>query len=378
MQSMSEALINDENLAPTMATDSATLLLGKSDIDDPVRMAAAVVDGLRTSVASVIGAGVLVLEAIGRYRGNREWEDAFLGDLVAGDVLPKAEALLGFSSPKLCKLASIGKHAGLLLRPDVFPLLPVGYSVVYGATVLFKALDGDEEARAIELARILGGCDGPLSREFLAEATKELRRKSQVTPPPVAVDPARTPAGESVDADAAATKPNDLGGDADLNDIGEEPALAGLLLLTPSSDDFRLLGETYTTADVLELALPLHVSVAPKAAVVIFGQVRDLATIQNVLLPLCGFSGRPRVLLLRRPSSPDVTTAHVVVLADRGGMRLEAIADLWDAGLVDPIAIATRLAPETIDRLHAFASTKTAGWQCRVGDETWVGGRPSL
>lgn len=76
-----------------------------------------------TRLEFLIGACVLVRDAIDAYRGHREREDAFLAILVEGRVLPRAEAQLGFASPKLSKLRAVGDHADILRHPDVFPLL---------------------------------------------------------------------------------------------------------------------------------------------------------------------------------------------------------------------------------------------------------------
>ena len=248
----------------------------------------------------------------------------FLAVLVAGRVLPQAEALLGFSgSPKISKFRAIGAHATILLRPDVLPLLANadGYSVVYAVVVVYAALPGDEEAKVAELVRILAACPGTPTREFLAEAKKAVERRARAAAKPgVAQRPDRRCSRHGADRGRSRN-----GG----------PAAQTCCWLRPAADDFRLLAEDYPGADALERCLPLHELVAEKAAVIVFGQLHHLATIQNVLLPLAGFNGRVRVLLARRPAGPDVTEADIIVLAERGGMRLAAIEDLWD-GPIDP------------------------------------------
>jgi hypothetical protein len=350
---------------------TAELLLGKTsateiaaampvDAVDPAREAELVVADLGASTESLIAACVRVRDAIERYRGNRELEDAFLGVLVAGRVLPQAEALLGFSgSPKLSKLRAIGDHATVFLRPDVLPLLTNadGYSVVYAMVLVYEALDGDEEAKVAELVRILSECPGTPTRESLAQAKKDVERRARAGTKP------GSPAGSTGGAPTLGPA------DADIDAGGQ---LADLLLLTPTAADWRLLAETYPAADVLERCLPLHELVAPRAALIIFAQVHDLATIQNVLMPLAGFNGRLRVLLARPPARPDVTAADIIVTADRGGMQLTAIEDLWAGAPIDLHAIAARLAPEAVEKIHAFAPAPAAGWRCLVADATWT------
>jgi hypothetical protein len=363
---------------------TAELLLGKTsataiaaamplDVVDPAREAELVVADLGASTEALIGACVRVRDAVERFRGDREREDAFLGGLVGGRVLPQAEAMLGFSgSPKLCKFRSIGDHATILLRPKLLSLLTNadGYSVIYGVVLVFEAIPGDEEAKVAELVRILSACPGTPSREFLAEAKKDVERRARAATKPAAPS---TSTGDS---------PAPVLADTNINADPKVGPLADLLLLlvTPGPDDWRLLRETYPDERTLSRSLPLHELVGPRAAVIIFGQVRDLATIQTILLPLCGFAGRfPQLLLARRPSGPDVTGAGVIVTAVRGGMRLAAIEDLdlWNGDSIDPIATAARLAPEAVERVHAFAPAKAAGWRCLIGDATWTE-RPSL
>jgi len=97
--------------------------------------------------------------------------------------------------------------------------------------------------------------------------------------------------------------------------------------------------------------------------------------IENKLLPLCGFRRLSRVLLAQRPTSPDITDAEIIIMAERGKMRLSPPEDggwLDDAGPIDSLAIAARLCPDASSRLQVFAPAQADGWRCLVGDDSWA------
>jgi len=81
------------------------------------------------------------------------------------------------------------------------------------------------------------------------------------------------------------------------------------------------------------------------------------------------------VLLTRRPTSPDVTEAEVVVIAGVGSAQVSVPPELGfleDGRTIDPIALAERLLPEAKHRLFAFASKKVEGWECIDPAASWA------
>jgi hypothetical protein len=377
----------------TMTTDfDSEFLLGKTEVDgdqafsdwkprdmDPVQEAKQVIADLGAGTRSEIDAYVRIRDAVEAFTGHRQSEDRFFAALVEGHVLPKAEADLGFSSPKLSKLCTIGDCGDMLLRPDVLPFLRPGYSVLYATVLLYEDIPGDgEEAKARELVRILSECEGPLTRDYLTDARRGvIRRARTMAKTPAGVDHGDvadpSPIEKALATPAVPLVQEEL---ADLTSIITAGNKADLLLVTPSAATWRLLSESYPDPRALERALPLHEAVAPKAAVVILAQVHNLAVAQNVLMSLCGFSGQARVLMLRRPGSPDVTQALIMVAAARDGMTLAPIVN-WLEEPFDLPTIARTLVPEATNKLHAFAPAIIPDWCCLVDDATWAE-RPSL
>src|SRR5262249_16686190 len=92
--------------------------------------------------------------------------------------------------------------------------------------------------------------------------------------------------------------------------------------------------------------------------------------IVNVLLPICGFPRPSRILLVRRPTSLDVTDAEVLIMAERGEMRLSPPEDWLVEGkeMIDAPALAARLHPAPSRQAQVFAPARTGGWR-RLG---WV------
>jgi len=147
------------------------------------------------------------------------------------------------------------------------------------------------------------------------------------------------------------------------------------LLLTPKPKDLAFLRADYSDHSTLERCLPSLKLIEHSAAVVIVTRISDLPVMANVVLPLCGFRRLSRVLLARRPTSPDVTDAEVIVTAKRGDMRLSPPEDgIWldNADPITPSEIAVRLFPAASRRLHVFASGQADGWRCLVGDDSWA------
>jgi hypothetical protein len=354
------------------------ILPGENDRDDNVGFAREQADravaALRAGTGAVIGACALIARGIDRFSGRREMEDAFSAGLLAGRLLTEEQASMGLEaaakgSSKLCMLRKVGEHASLLLRADTLPLLEPGYSVLYHSTVLYGLLPGEEDAKGKEFVRILEGCPGRLSRGFLSEQIRALKRSSKA---------AKSKADGALQGRQSQDDPAE---EQDGLATAEVDQKYDLMLLTPRRADFHQLGANYPDQGALARALNLHEQVADKAAAVILARLDDLPVIINVLLPACGFPARgSHLLLARRPQSPDVTSAEVIVVAERGMKQLNVLEDSkWfeDDEVIDPLAIADALVPAATNKLHAFASDEAPGWRSLIGDATWAD-KPSL
>ena len=114
-------------------------------------------------------------------------------------------------------------------------------------------------------------------------------------------------------------KPHDLWGTG---------ACFDLVLLTPSERDLKHLRADYAGAQTLKNCLPPHAHLEGNAAIVVAAKIPDLPVIADVLLLLAGFKRPTRVLLARRPASPDVSDAEVLIAAERGDIEVECAGRL--------------------------------------------------
>ena len=146
------------------------------------------------------------------------------------------------------------------------------------------------------------------------------------------------------------------------------------MVLTPTPNDLRLLGADYPDLETLERDLPIFKLVDEGAVVVIVARETDRTVIENKLLPLCGprVSGVLRVLLVRRPASPDITDAEVIIIAHRRDVQPCMPENAWfdDAGPFDPLAVAEALCPGAARKGHVFARAPTEGWRCLIGEKS--------
>jgi hypothetical protein len=330
---------------PHLAADAADERLNF----DPKTEARLIADDWQGSVKSLISACVRIRRVILKGRGDQEYLKALLTALVDGRVLSRAEARLGMAAPKLSKLLKIGQSADLLRRSEIAQFLMPSYTTIYQLLVLSETLPDDHKEQKIQaLISILTACPGEISREYLIEATRRLKRENVVA----AVNGIRHPEHSPIEPKSR-----------DLLEAGEQ---FDLLLLTPSKRDLRLLRADYSDG-TLERCLPLFKLIQESAAAVIAAQIADFPLVGNVILPLCGFQRPSGVLLTRRPTSPDISEAEILITAERGGMRLVPPEDgLWldKAGPADASAIATRLCPDASRKLHVFASAQADGWFC--------------
>lgn len=364
----------------TSSMPGNALLLGKSQLGsaapaakghanlDPAAEASLVAADWHRSAESLILACTRIKDAFLTFGNEQALLKAFITGLVDGRVLSRAEAKLGRAAPKLSKLIKIGDQADLLRRTEIFPFLGPSYTTIYHVTVLFEKLPkGDEEQTIKELERILAKCPGELSRDYLIEETSRLKK---------GLKPKRS-AATGVTAARVSGEPPAAQKPRDLIAAGEE---FDLLVLTPREKDLAHLRADYSDGSTLARCLPLHRLTAHDAAAIIMARMSDVPVIEDKLLPLCGFRRLSRVLLVQRPTCPDVTDAEVMITAEHGEMRLNPPEDgNWfdDAGPIDSLAIAARLFPATSRRLHVFAPAQADGWHCLVGDGSWAE-RPSL
>ena len=134
-----------------------------------------------------------------------------------------------------------------------------------------------------------------------------------------------------------------------------------LVLLTPDRGrDLRRLNEDYV--DRPRYSQLFHDLVAEEATAVVVARLADLPVIENKLLPILGFPGPSRVLLVREPIGWDVTDAEVLVVAHRGAAA-STVDFRWlsSTGVLDVISAAELLVPEAKQKLHLFAQRGLSG-----------------
>ena len=340
------------------------LLLGKSELGsaahdakghanlDPAAEASLVAADWHRSTESLILACTRIKDAFVTFGTDQALLKAFIAGLVDGHVLSTAEARLGRAAPKLTKLIKIGEHADLLRRKQISPFLVPSYTTIYQLVVLAEKLPKDEQG-INELVRIMAKCPDELTREYLIEETRRLKRTRSMA--------------KDLTAARIKSEPVTEQKSSNLTQSGEQ---FDLLLLTPKQKDLAFLRADYADGSTLERCLPLLRLIDHSAAVVIVTRISDLPVIANILLPICGFPRPSRVLLVRRPTSLDVTDAEVLVMAERGEMRLSPPEDWLVDGkeTIDAPAIAARLYPAASRKAHVFAPAQMDGWR-RLG---WV------
>jgi hypothetical protein len=348
-------VIEASNVTPISAAPfplgAAKFLPGKSEA---AVEGALVVSGFRSGVRAVIDACVRTAETIRRFRDDSSAIDDFMAVLVDGNIISRSEARLGLASSKLSKFRTIGDHAELLCRDEILDHLEPGYTLIYQVVVLYNALEGDAEARFRGLVRILQA-ERPISREVLIAQTESAKRAK------------RGPAAAKPDFNSAGAA----------NEIGKNGAKVSeqfeLLLVTlDSRADLRGLRDDH--ADHPPPCLRIGERMAEQAVAVVVARLADLPTVENKLLPGCGFSGVARVLLLRDPIDPDVTDAQVVVVAERGqgeSVNLANFRWLPHDDTLEAVYLASRLVPDARKKLHLFAAAESEGWCSIVGDANW-------
>jgi hypothetical protein len=321
---------------------------------DIVGDAERVVSGLRSGVRAVIDACVLTATTCGRFPRSI---DAFMDVLVDGNIISREERKLGTASPKLSKLRTIGNHAALLNRHDIFPHLVTGFTLLHQLLVLYKNVEGDDEdARVSKLLDIIK-VQPTLSMDFLkrqTEIAKERRKSKEAA--------TSKPAGNhGTERDAVATD-STAANDHDL------------ILLTPSHRDIRKLRDDYFEEGDHPRCLRVHEQANGDAVAIVIARIVDFPIIATRLLPFCGFDGPMKVICLREDVNRDITDAEVLIIAERGRMRLEMPANFaWptEGEPIDAASIAARLFPDAASRLHVFAPRETEGWTSVSETASW-------
>jgi hypothetical protein len=83
-----------------------------------------------------------------------------------------------------------------------------------------------------------------------------------------------------------------------------------------------------------------------------------------------GLSKVGQINLLQQPLHPDVSDEYLLVVASRGAAEPLALNE-WARG-ADIRSLATKIVPGAGHKLHIFADTIAAGWECLVGESNWV------
>jgi hypothetical protein len=330
------------------APDSAADELSQCE-SDPAGEGTRVVQGLRSGARAIINACVVVASTVRRHEKDRASIDKFIGALVDGNVVSQAEARMGLASPKVSKLRTIGDHATLLLREDIFQHLSPSYSLMHLACVLFSSLIGNEEARVGELVKIFAR-EGTLSRNFLEDQIKQVKSKS-VPKTSTSNGPLKRTADKNAEVSSHA------------HDV---------VFLEPNDRDIRRLNDDYP--DELPPCLRVNELIAEDASAIVITRLIDLPIVVNKLLPYCGFDCPSRIMLAQDPNSRDVTNAEIVMVAVRGQKRFDLPENFAWPPIGEPIdinSIVAALVPDVENKLHIFASDETEGWSSVIGEANW-------
>lgn len=322
----------DEAFQRPQNDDSAALSLVQEAVSLAQQVAAHALGGAKAMIAGC----VLVAKALDRFPQGSAARKAFIDALVHQNVIPRRSSRIGeFDLSKLSMLRKIGENAALLLSEDLIAHLQPGYSVLYHMVRYYEVLDGDHASRIARLADAFSR-EGHLTRDFLSARIKEAEKRHATKPPP------------AFDA---------------LEKSGE---LFDLIHAVPTPTDLKRLREHYQSPPP---CLRVYERVAKEATAVILVPLKDLATVEDRLLPGCGFSSVSKVYLVHQPSQADVTDVPVIVVAHRSRQPLVYVD--WELGDLDLDVLVERLAPGARCKLYLFANTETSGFACLIKDANW-------
>jgi hypothetical protein len=330
------------------------LLLGEPDCPlnkDPYGQATAVAEAWGASVHAIIRTGMLIAESLHAFAGDPDRLDAFIIALVEKGVLTPHEARRRHLAPKLVKLRTIGEHQKLLTSSQLAAFLVPSYTTLYQLTVVYGRLpEADEQQRIARLVKIIEGAPDEITRDFLINESARLNKGHRAV---------------------AAIVGGLATADAEIAPQGQPQ----LVLITPDRADERAITMPYATADGLDSRLPIMKDLRDRdeTALVLITTVSAMPLVADALLTLGGFNCRDaRYFLSRPPTSAEIGDETLIVVADRGGLRVDA-PDVWlnTAEADDPRAIAAKLYPDIASRLHVFARDHARGWKCIVGAQNW-------
>jgi hypothetical protein len=381
--------MTDGSMTPVTVPDTASVGSDTSATSDPHRWTgdslyqhtsnaaaegAAVVVGLQSGLYATFDACVAVAEALDRFQGDHLAITAFMRPMAEVNIFSEQEARLGRDSPKLSRLGTVGRCADQLRQPALanyfLEIDSWGYSLLHQATVLLgqmpKGLTDDE--RALGVVEKLRQ-EGVTTRLGMIQLTKKLKNAKR--DPDANRLPARAPTAAS--AIAGSTIAVEETPDT-------QPAEAArcfdLIVATPKRfDNSRLRDPREESLLPRCLCVAARGDVADDAVMIVMTRLSDVTTIEDRILPYCGFEGvRPRVFLLSRPAGSEVTDVQVLVVVERGSsdrVRWETIRWFADNEQVDPLAFAEELVPNANSKLQLFATSETDGWHAIVGDDNW-------
>jgi hypothetical protein len=202
------------------------------------------------------------------------------------------------------------------------------------------------------LHEMLAGLDGKVTRQWINDQIKALK-EPPVTGPRLVVD------NDEV-ADPAVGTP-----------WLDTSSPISVLRLTPNNTDIRLMGKPFE--DGQPPCRELGARVADDAIMIVEARVGHLMQLMQHL-SWWRFERYTRIYLPVAPTAPDIFNVKAVAVCERGkvgaAMRLDKWPDETDGAiLVDKLAagIGGR-------RVHLFARSNEAGWECVVGDANWKQG----
>lgn len=337
--SLSSDLVEAEKQDFHRGETASTLMIGR-DVGPAIEAAGRVAENLHGSNECIIRAGEVAAVARDRFTADPVMYDAFIAALVIANVLTRRDGQLKDASPKLSKLLTVGQHADLLRRPDIFPRLPYGYTALYETILLLKELPGNETEQTKALSKILaeGERDQVLSRQFVADQRKLAKRRR----PERSKEP-----------------------------VKERDNRADLIVATPSQRDIRKL-EQHVTEDSLPACRRLNELASDAANLVLVVPLWAMSVAKSTMIDESGFALQ-RVLLLSCPDGPDVTDIEVALIAARGPGDREMPNIEWpeDARVMDPKELADRLFANAANKVWVFGDKAEGAWDALVGDENW-------
>ena len=315
--------------------------------NSPESLANALAARFQRGTEAIIQAGEIANYALRTFPAGSLERSQFFLTLVENGFLSRAEARAEGQSPKISKLSAIGENAPFLRSAEIISRLSPGYSNMYEAVQLLREARKHSADPEEKVTDILRATDGEVSRDFIVKMRKSLKQQKSHRP-----TESREQGLESAEL------------------MGDAAAPAELLLLTPDKHDIRRFAEDYANPDALT-ALRINRMVAKKAVALCIVETRDFPIAANRILPLAGFKYIKKVHLLSRPTSSEITTSKIAIVAARTNVVPPETIDPWESDANDDRSLATQMAPNSGAKLHAFADDSAPGWTCLLGGDVW-------